>query len=145
MTIKKLFDRQPCAYLMSHAVQRVLMVIEPVVTKFLCELDLPREIKPGFERYGPAPAMSVPPPTSYAALYDLKRLPHVRSSGRGAYEAFLGHSLPRAFAIAPSGAWGWAAGSDDPLRRALDNCNKRGVGACQLCAVDEDVVWAAQD
>lgn len=118
---------------------------QPVVTEFLNELDLPHEIKPGFERYGPAPAMSVPPPTSYAALNDLKRLPHVRSSGRGAYEAFLGRSLPRAFAIAPSGAWGWAAGSEDPLRRALDNCNKRGVGACQLYAVDEDVVWAAQD
>jgi hypothetical protein len=39
----------------------------------------------------------------------------------------------------------WAAGSDDPLQRALDNCNKRGAGACQLYAVDEDLVWFAQD
>ena len=34
-----------------------------------------------------------------------------------------------------------ADGGEDPLRRALNNCNRRGDGACRLYAVDDHVVW----
>jgi hypothetical protein len=87
--------------------------------------------------------MPSPPPSGFAALEDASRLPHVRDTGRAGYQAFLASILPRAYAVAPSGAWGWASGGADPLRRALDNCNKSGQGACRLYAVDEAVVWPA--
>ena len=37
--------------------------------------------------------------------------------------------------------WGWADGGVDPFKRALDNCNRSGRGACQLYSVDDYVVW----
>lgn len=118
---------------------------QPVLTDFLRSVDLPSEPQPGFERYGPSPAMEVPAPSGFAAIDDQARLPHVRSTGRTGYERFLAATQPRAFAIAPSGSWGWAHGGDDPLQRALDHCNKTGHGQCRLYAVDEAVVWVAQD
>ncbi|MEY3665486.1 MAG: hypothetical protein RLZZ153_1668 [Pseudomonadota bacterium] len=118
---------------------------EPVMTAFLQQLNLPHEVLAAFEKYGTPKTMVVPPPTNFAAVSDLSRLPHVRDSGRSAYASFLERPSPRAFAIAPSGAWGWANGGDDPLKRALDHCNRRGAGACRLYAIDEDVVWATGD
>ena len=118
---------------------------QPVVSDFLRSVGLPSEPQPGFERYGPPPAMAVPLPSGFAAIDDLARLPHVRSTGRAGYERFLAATQPRAFAIAPSGSWGWAHGGDDPLQRALDHCNKTAQGQCRLYAVDEAVVWLAQD
>lgn len=118
---------------------------EPVMTAFLQQLNLPHEVLAAFEKYGAPKAMAVPPPTNYAAVSDLSRLPHVKDSGRAAYASFLERPSPRAFAIAPSGAWGWANRGDDPLQRALDQCNRRGAGACRLYAVDEEVVWAIGD
>jgi dienelactone hydrolase len=115
----------------------------PLLNDFLRGLGLPSEPQPGFERYAPPATMPSPPPSGYAALEDASRLPHVRDTGRAGYQAFLASILPRAYAVAPSGAWGWASGGADPLRRALDNCNKSGQGACRLYAVDEVVVWPA--
>lgn len=115
------------------------------VADFLRRLGLPADPMPGFERYGPPQALPVPPPSGHAALEELDRLPHVRQTGRAGYETFLASPVPRAFAIANNGAWGWATGGDDPLRRALDLCNQRGLGACRLYAVDEDVVWPRTD
>ena len=72
---------------------------------------------------------------------DDAKVPHLRDSGRAGYKTFLSKPHPRAFAIAPTGAWGWADGGDDPLKRALDNCNRNGRGQCKLYAVDDEVVW----
>ncbi len=118
---------------------------EPVVTEFLKRLDLPHEVIASYEKYGVPQAMAAPQPTHYAPLADVARLPHVRDGGRSAYASFLERPSPRAFAIAPSGAWGWANGGEDPLKRALDHCNRRGAGTCRLYAVDEDVVWPVSD
>jgi dienelactone hydrolase len=117
----------------------------PLLSDFLRGLGLPSEPQPGFERYAPPAATPSPPPSGYAALTDLSRLPHVGNTGRAGYEKFLATTMPRAYAIAPSSAWGWASGGDDPLKRALESCNKRGQGACRLYAVDEAVVWTPQD
>ncbi len=86
-----------------------------------------------------------PQPTHHASLADITRWAHVRDSGRSAHASFLERPSPRALAIAPSGAWGWANGGEDPLKRALDHCNRRGAGTCRLYAVDEDVVWPVSD
>lgn len=86
-----------------------------------------------------------PQPTHFAPLADVTQLPYVRDSGRSAHASFPERPSPRVLAIAPSGAWGWANGGDDPLKRTLDHCNRRGAGTCRLDALDEDVVWPVSD
>ena len=83
----------------------------------------------------------VPAPSNFAALQDIAKVPFIKAPGRGGYQLFLNSDSPRAFAIAPSGAWGWASEGDDPLARALGNCNAHDYGNCKLYAVDDDVVW----
>lgn len=78
-------------------------------------------------------------------LDDESRLPYVKDAGRGGYRTFLTKAAPRAFAVAPNGAWGWANGGDEPLARALANCNRSGGGACKLYAIDHEVVWKTQE
>lgn len=111
------------------------------VEEKLKALNLPTAvISPQFARTKRVPT---PNPSGFAALDDIDKVPHVRQTGRDGYRAFLEKPSPRAFAIAPSGAWGWANGGDDPLQRALDNCNRIGKGSCSLYAVNDQVVWAA--
>ena len=94
-------------------------------------------------QYARTKRVVTPAASGFAPLEDIDKLPHVRQTGRDGYSMFLKSASPRAFAIAPSGAWGWANGGGDPLQRALDNCNRIGKGACRLYAVDEQVVWIA--
>lgn len=123
----------------SRAGQRIW---QPEVTRFLESLRLPHEVQPQFARFGRVTATSAPPPrTDYAPLDDAARVPHVRDTGREGYKRYLGKSLPRAFAIAPNGAWGFSEGGDDPIKRALAFCNQRGAGECLLYSVDDGVVW----
>ncbi len=68
-------------------------------------------------------------------------MPYLKASGRDGYRNYVLKFTPRAFAVAPNGAWGWAEGGADPLKRALDFCNRRGNGGCKLYSVDETVVW----
>ena len=90
-----------------------------------------------------APKPLLPPaPSGYAAVDDVGKVPHLKETGREAYRTFLGKPAPRAFALAPGGAWGWAESGDDPLRRALDNCGRSAKLACRLYAVNGDVVWS---
>lgn len=114
---------------------------QPEMTKFLVAIGLPSEVRPGAERFGGLPPLPVPPRTDFAEVADAAKLPFVRDTGRAGYKVFLDKELPRAFAIAPNGAWGWANGGDDPLRRALNNCNRNGKGECRPYAVDDYVVW----
>jgi hypothetical protein len=72
----------------------------------------------------------------------VESVPYVREQGKAGYAAFLAKDFPRAFALAPNGAWASASGDTDPHKRALDSCNKDGRGACKLYAVDDVVVWA---
>jgi hypothetical protein len=85
--------------------------------------------------------MAAPPPSNFAALEAVDAVPYLRETGKKGYATFLTKDLPRAFAIAPSGAWGSSNSGDDPLKRALDNCAKHAKAACKLYAVDESVVW----
>ena len=81
------------------------------------------------------------PPTPGAAVEDEAKVPYVKDKGRDAYRGFLAKGGPRAFVVAPNGAWAWANGGDDPLSRALANCNRNGAGACKPYAIDHEVVW----
>ncbi|MEY4268476.1 MAG: hypothetical protein RIS90_3011 [Pseudomonadota bacterium] len=113
---------------------------QPKVSAFMQSVGLPTAVTQA--RFGEAAAVTpTPAKTDFAALADDAKVPHLKDSGRAGYKTFLTKPYPRAFAIASGGAWGWADGGDDPLKRALDNCNRNGRGQCQLYAVDDEVVW----
>jgi dienelactone hydrolase len=89
--------------------------------------------------------LNVLPSSGFAALEDESKLPFVRDTGRAGYKTYLSKTLPRAFAIAPNGAWGWSDNSgENPFERAVDNCNKKGLGECKLYSADNLVVWKSQ-
>jgi hypothetical protein len=91
------------------------------------------------------------PVAGFAPLESVDAVPYLREGGRQAYADFLGRMTPRAFAIAPNGAFGFAAPAKpaayvrqdrfDPIESALARCNRRGAGQCRLYAVDGRVVW----
>ncbi len=80
--------------------------------------------------------------TDYATVDNVDAVPHLRDSGREAYRTFLGKSLPRAFAISPSGAWSWAEDGDDPVEQVMANCQRSSGTPCKLYAVNDYVVWS---
>ncbi len=114
---------------------------QPEVSKLLASVGLPNEPQAAFSKYRMAGLTPVPPKTDFAELGDETRLPHVKEGGRNGYKTYLTKLMPRAFAIGPSGAWGWAEGGDDPLKRALDNCKRNAKTDCRLYSVDDAVVW----
>jgi hypothetical protein len=78
------------------------------------------------------------------ALLDAARVPHLAAEGRADYQRFLLQPTPRAFALAPDGAWGWAAAIGDAAQteaRAIENCGRWGGTGCRIYARDLDVVW----
>jgi dienelactone hydrolase len=114
---------------------------QPELTRFLDEVGLPSQPVPAFARFGPIQRMAAPPKTDFAAITEDPKLPFMQAPGRAGYKAFLAADVPRAFAAGPTGGWGWAGGGDDPLKRALESCNRHAAGKCKLYAVDNDVVW----
>jgi len=95
--------------------------------------------------------ISAPPVVGFAPLESVEAVPYLRANGRKSYAEFLERMTPRAFAIAPNGAFGWSAPLKpaayirrdlfDPVENALENCNRRGEGKCRLYAIDGRVVW----
>ncbi|MGE0627853.1 MAG: alpha/beta hydrolase family protein [Hyphomicrobiaceae bacterium] len=102
----------------------------PVVDRFIARL--------GFE----VPSAHSPLPASgYAQLDDIEKVPHITEASRiRGYSQFLKADVPRAFALAPSGAWSWRRGPK-AADEALANCRKRAHMPCRLYAVDDRVVW----
>jgi len=88
----------------------------------------------------PAAAQGPAPP-----VLDLAGLPPMGANGRQVYEQqFLLGNLPRAFAVAPDGAYGgrWGDPTAEKARAgALKNCADKGGTGCTLYAEDLDVVW----
>jgi dienelactone hydrolase len=113
----------------------------PEVTRFLEEIGLPNQPIAAYARFAPLIKQEAPPKSGFAAIDDVPSLAFLKDSARNGYKTFLIQEVPRAFAVASTGAWGLAHGGDDPMRRALDNCNKFAPGQCRLYAVDNDVVW----
>ncbi|WP_273820384.1 MULTISPECIES: alpha/beta hydrolase family protein [Pseudomonas] len=85
----------------------------------------------------------VPPPTHFAALEDATAVPYISIASQQGYRKFLGLKKPRAFTIAPDGAWSASAGGNEPLQTALDICASAHQG-CRPYAVNDDVVWSKQ-
>ncbi|WP_124800731.1 alpha/beta hydrolase family protein [Paraburkholderia phosphatilytica] len=83
-----------------------------------------------------------PPRTDFAAISNVNAIPYLLPAGRQAYARFLTMRRPRAFAIAPDGAWGAATGLD-PMMDALVACGNGHTG-CRIYAVDDDIVWTSR-
>jgi dienelactone hydrolase len=84
-----------------------------------------------------------PPPSGFASLRDVLAIPYLSDSGRQGYGKYLTLRKPKAFVVAPDGAWSASSLGDDPLQAALEAC-KRAHQGCQLYAVDDNVVWQAK-
>jgi dienelactone hydrolase len=116
---------------------------EPEVAKFLEELKLPNEIV--HSQFSLAGVRERPPASHFAPLAQIDAVPFLKDSGRKGYEKFLSSAVPRAFALSPSGAWGYAFSNEGSTAQALANCNKNtGKRDCKLYAVDEEVVWVQE-
>jgi hypothetical protein len=82
-----------------------------------------------------------PNDSGFAKVDDVNAVPYLGEKGKDGYRIYLSKAQPRAFAIAPNGAWGWANGTGDSRSRALQNCDKLGNGACALYSVNGVVIW----
>jgi hypothetical protein len=107
----------------------------PEVEAFLQKINMPTK-----EIYSLPAEMKVPK-TDFAAVDNIDAIPYLTKKGREEYRSFLNKSLPRAFAISPTGAWSWAEDGDDPEQSAVANCSKISREPCKLYSVDNDVVW----
>lgn len=87
--------------------------------------------------------MEVPAPTQFARVDDAAAVPYLNDAGRQGYKQFLTLPIPRAFIIAPDGAWALSARDFDVLASALSLCQARHAG-CKPYAVNDQVVWPAQ-
>ncbi len=85
---------------------------------------------------------NAPPPSRFAGLDDVGKLPHVSAEVKeNGYRRFLAADVPRAFAIGPRGEWSYVSG-DSAIKRALERCAGYAKLECKLYAVDDAVVWA---
>lgn len=98
-------------------------------------------------------ALASPAAAEPASVLDVGAVPHLGTEGHADYVRFLQQSTPRAFALSPSGAWGWAAAQPDLATteaRAIALCaqwvgeGKRDEG-CRIYARDLAVVWPGQE
>lgn len=63
-------------------------------------------------------------------------------AGRKAWTEFLAAAPSKAFAVGPSGAWGWRSGRntlDDARRQALESCQRDGA-RCRIVAENDELV-----
>jgi len=87
----------------------------------------------------------------FAPLEKADAVPFLKEKGREAYKEFLSKPTPRAFAIAPNGAWASSfrrissRRERDVVENAIERCNRRGKGECKLYALDNRVVWKKTD
>lgn len=113
---------------------------KPRVEAFMRSVDLPTVVR--FPDLEAARAVPIPARTDFADINDVDKIPFLKPTGVEGYRTFLTKQFPRAFALSASGAWGWAEMGDDPLGRALANCNKNTRNLpCRPYAVDDQVVW----
>jgi dienelactone hydrolase len=85
----------------------------------------------------PTPA---PMPTNFASFEDSSAVPYLNDAGRQGYQKYLTYRKPKAFVVAPDGAWSASSLGEDPLLAAMESCKKNHQD-CRLYAVDDRVVW----
>lgn len=114
----------------------------PEVERFLAGLGLPS--RPVTHIPMMPHDSAVPRATDAYPVADASAIPYVRDAAREGYRKFLAAPWPRAYAIAPSGAWAYYYGRADAMAAAVARCNENAKAAtCHLYAVDDHVVWEA--
>lgn len=87
-------------------------------------------------------------------VLDVRAVPYLDNAGRVAYARWLLSNLPRAFAVAPGGAYGVSVGSDrdaDPARdapareAALQDCRAKAVPGCAVYAEGLNITWPSRE
>lgn len=77
-------------------------------------------------------------------MLDAAAVPNLAAVGRAEYARFLAVNLPRAFAVASGGQFGWHGGSGAPEQaraKALESCAAKGGADCAIYAENLNVVW----
>jgi uncharacterized protein YbjQ (UPF0145 family) len=99
-----------------------------------------------------APAERIyPPATQRGVINEADAIPYIGAGCRRFYtDEWLKYALPRAFAISQVGYCHSASGfnpvnggNKDPAIRALEGCSAKANMACQLYAVDNNVVFSS--
>ncbi|MBA4343261.1 MAG: dienelactone hydrolase [Methylibium sp.] len=119
-----------------------LKLVWPKIDALLAAAKLPTAVvQPRFADVSePLPADS-----GFARVSDIASVPGLNDRTRAVYAEFLRQAPPRAFAISPDGAVGWANQGYKPQRVALRWCQTHAAPGrpCRLYAVDDRVVWQA--
>jgi hypothetical protein len=77
-------------------------------------------------------------------VLDVAAVPNLSAAGRASYASFVLMNLPRAFALASNGLYGWYGGGgtmEAAQAKALKSCADKGGTDCKLYAEDLQVVW----
>jgi hypothetical protein len=93
---------------------------------------------------GAEPGAAGPP----FAILDATAVPYLPEDGRDDYARFVLQATPRAFALSPNGAWGWAAAQESveaAETRALEICGRWDPKGCRIYARDLDIVWRGRE
>jgi hypothetical protein len=93
--------------------------------------------------------LAEPQGSGYARIDDVDAVPHLGPQGRQAYREWIKNPLPKAFALAPGGAYfpAWSVTPpdttlpSDPSERALLVCVRNAKAPCKLYAVNNTVIW----
>ena len=104
---------------------------------FLIQISFPRRLSLLIAGVLLAPAVPAAPAAP----------PHLDADGQAEYRDFLAAPAHRAFAIAPGGAFGWAAGKggrDDAEDAAIKACQDNTPQKCVLYASDRQTVFDAK-
>jgi hypothetical protein len=85
----------------------------------------------------------IPPATNFATIDNIDALP-VNAAGRDNYRQYLSMPAPKAFVIYSNGRTRAYSNDPDAMANSLDTCVNEGK-ACWLYAVDDRIVWAANE
>ena len=88
-------------------------------------------------------AWVVPAATHFAAVDDVAA-PPIALEDITEYQTWLTRMSPRAFAVSANSGYGIGYGAK-AMQQALDNCEVLSKSKCWLYAVDDQVVYAAQE
>lgn len=87
--------------------------------------------------------LPLPAKSGYAELTNIDAVPST-PAGKDRYAHFLTLPKPRAFVFLDDGTWRFWADDPDAMTKALDDCARIGR-RCWLYAVDDNVVWSADE
>ncbi len=97
-------------------------------------------------QYAGPQATTFPPVTGLGKVTDVFHLPaNFTDTTKTRYRDFLAARMPRAFAVSDAGDVAMASGDCHAAYKALQACSIKAGKACQLYAIDDQIVFGATD